>query len=84
MIRLKVGEHILIDKHRDPQGNFIALTTLNIWKLLEPKLNAEEDLEGVEVDFSGEKVFLKSRSRAKLRAIINKARALGVNVLGSL
>jgi len=36
------------------------------------------------VEISGEKVLLKSRSRAKMKAIINKARASGIAVLGSL
>ncbi|MHC1628742.1 MAG: hypothetical protein ACXQTI_07930 [Candidatus Nezhaarchaeales archaeon] len=78
-----MGEHILIDKHRDPQGNFVVLTTLNAWKILEPKLNVG-DLEGIKVDFSGEKVFLKCRSRAKLKVIIDKAKMLGISVSGSL
>ncbi len=73
----------MVDKHRDPQGNFVALTKINVWKALESKLIAEE-LEGVEVEFSGEKVLLKSKSRAKIKAIIDRARALGVTVLGSL
>jgi len=83
VVRLRVGEQILVDKHRDPQGNFVALTKINVWKALESKLIAEE-LEGVEVEFSGEKVLLKSKSRAKIKAIIDRARALGVTVLGSL
>jgi len=83
VVRLKVGEQILVDKYRDPQGNFVALTKINVWRALEPKLGAEE-LEGVEVEFSGEKVLLKSKSRAKIKAIIDKARALGIAILGSL
>jgi hypothetical protein len=83
VVRLKVSEQILVDKHRDPQGNFVALTKVNVWRVLESKLSVEE-LEGVEVEFSGEKVLLKSRSRAKIKVIIDKARALGIAVLGSL
>ena len=83
VVRLRVGEQILVDKHRDPQGNFVALTRINVWSVLEPKLSAE-DLEGVEVEFSGKKVLLKSKSRAKIKTIIDKARALGIAVIGSL
>jgi hypothetical protein len=83
VVRLKVSEQILVDKHRDPQGNFVALTKVSVWRALEPNLSAEE-LEGVEVEFSGEKVLLKSKSRAKIKAIIDRARALGVVILGSL
>jgi len=83
VVRLKVGEQILVDKHRDPQGNFVALTKVNVWRALEPKLSPEE-LESIEVEFSGEKVLLKSKSRAKIKAIIERARALGVAILGSL
>lgn len=83
VVRLRVGEQILVDKHRDPQGNFVALTRINVWSALKPKLSAE-DLEGIEVEFSGEKVLLKSKSRAKIKKVIDKARALGIAVLGSL
>lgn len=79
-----MGKYFIIDRRRDPQGNFVALTTLSVWKLLEPKLSAIDDLDGVEVDFAGEKVLLKSKSRARLKAIMNKARALGISVSGSL
>lgn len=83
MIRLKVDGQILVDKHRDPQGNFVALTISVVWRNLEPKLTAH-DLDGIEVELSGEKVLLKSRSRAKLKALIEKARALGIIVSGTL
>jgi len=83
VIELRVGEHVLVDKHRDPQGNFVALTEINVWRALEPKVSAEV-LKGIEVEFSREKVLLKSKSRAKIRAIINKARASGIAVIGSL
>lgn len=83
VIRLKIGEHILVDKHRDPQGNIIALTSLEVWRILEPRFNIHE-LEGIDVEISGNKVFLKSKSRAKIKAIVDKARSLGITVLGSL
>lgn len=83
MVRLKVDEQILVDKHRDPQGNIIALTSLEVWRVLEPKLNVYE-LEGVDVEVSGKKVLLKSKSRAKIKAIVDKAKKLGITVLGSL
>ncbi|MDH5816434.1 MAG: hypothetical protein QE164_06645 [Candidatus Nezhaarchaeota archaeon] len=83
MVCLKVGEQILVDKYRDPQGNVVALTSLKVWKALEPKLSTY-DLEGVQVEISGEKVLLKSKSRAKIKTIVNKAKNLGVTILGSL
>ncbi|RLF09653.1 MAG: hypothetical protein DRJ68_04110 [Thermoprotei archaeon] len=83
MVYLKVGEQVLIDKRRDPQGNFVVLTSLSVWRSLQDKIDPELDLEGVEVVFSGEKVFLKSRSRGKLKSLVDKLRSLGITVLGS-
>lgn len=83
VVHLKIGEQILVDKHRDPQGNIIALTSLDVWRTLEPKLDVY-DLEGVDIEISGKKVLLKSKSRAKIKAIVDKARSLGVTILGSL
>lgn len=82
VVHLKISEQILVDKHRDPQGNIIALTSLEVWRNLEPELNVY-DLDGVDVEISGKKVFLKSKSRAKIKAIIDKARSLGITILGS-
>jgi len=84
VVNLKIGNQILVDKHRDPQGNFIALTSIDVWKSLEPKLIPEIDLDGIEVDFSGEKVILKARSRGKLKILIEKARSMGINVTGNI
>lgn len=83
VVCLKIGEQILVDKHRDPQGNIVALTSLDVWRTLESKLDAY-DLEGVIVEVSGKKVLLKSKSRAKIKAIVDKARSLGIAILGSL
>jgi len=83
VVYLKVGEQVLIDKRRDPQGNFVVLTSLSVWRSLQDKIDPELDLEGVEVVFSGEKVFLKSRSRGKLKSLVDKLRSLGITVLGS-
>lgn len=59
------------------------MMSLEVWKTLEPKFNIY-DLEGVYVEILGKKVLLKSKSRAKIKAIIDKARSLGVTILGSI
>ncbi|MEM2362179.1 MAG: hypothetical protein QXD66_00630 [Candidatus Nezhaarchaeales archaeon] len=83
VVHLKIDEQILVDKYRDPQGNVIALTSLEVWKALKPVLSVY-DLEEVHVEISGKKVLLKSKSRAKIKAIVNKAKNLGITILGSL
>ncbi|MEM0217320.1 MAG: hypothetical protein QXM73_01020 [Candidatus Nezhaarchaeales archaeon] len=59
------------------------MTSLEVWKVLEPELSTY-DLEGVHVEISGKKVLLKSKSRAKIKTIVNKAKNLGITILGSL